>query len=518
MNTVLDIEITRLEEQVRLDTRKSAAERNRWGQFATPPALALDIARYARKHCRKRAIRFLEPAAGTGAFFSAFRQTFPEKTISAAIGVERDPDLACAARALWGEQGLDVTTADFTRLEPPEEPYDLILTNPPYVRHHHLTPDDKSFLQRRTARRCGLKPSGLAGLYVYFLLLSHDWLAERGLAIWLIPSEFMDVNYGEAARDYLTHQVTLLHIHRFCPDDVQFTDALVSSAIVVLRKAPPPTGHKVRFSLGGSLNDPALEQDVCIGELKSAQRWTQFPRRSKKRANVPTVSLGEFFAIKRGLATGANDFFILERSKAKELGISPRFLKPILPSPRYLRQCTIESDHDGYPLLAPQLVMIDCEIPEAQLKDSHPGLWAYLQQGKARGIHEGYLASRRSPWYSQENRPPAPYLCTYMGRSANGRKPFRFIWNKSRAVAANVYLMLYPKRALAERLAADAALYQRVFEALEVVPAETFMKESRGYGGGLFKLEPSELARVPADRLSEILGAVAFPAEPMLFA
>ena len=79
--------------------------------------------------------------------------------------------------------------------------------------------------------------SGLAGLYCYFLLLCHDWMEERGLAVWLIPSEFMDVNYGAALRRYLTERVTLLHIHRFCPTDVQFTDALVSSAVVVFRKS-----------------------------------------------------------------------------------------------------------------------------------------------------------------------------------------------------------------------------------------------------------------------------------------
>jgi hypothetical protein len=34
--------------QADIDTRKSAAERNRLGQFATPNALAIDIARYVQ--------------------------------------------------------------------------------------------------------------------------------------------------------------------------------------------------------------------------------------------------------------------------------------------------------------------------------------------------------------------------------------------------------------------------------------------------------------------------------------
>ena len=40
---------------------------------------------------------------------------------------------------------------------------------------------------------------------------------------------------------------------------------------------------------------------------------------------------------------------------------------------------------------------------------------------------------------------PAPFLCTYMGRQGADGNPFRFFRNHSRAVAANVYLMLYPK-------------------------------------------------------------------------
>jgi adenine-specific DNA-methyltransferase len=52
--------------------------------------------------------------------------------------------------------------------------------------------------------------SGLAGLYCYFMALAHGWMAEGGVAGWLIPSEFMDVNYGRALEAYLLREVTLL--------------------------------------------------------------------------------------------------------------------------------------------------------------------------------------------------------------------------------------------------------------------------------------------------------------------
>ncbi len=69
----------------------------------------------------------------------------------------------------------------------------------------------------------------------------------------------MDVNYGATLRRYLSERVTLVQIHRFCPTDVQFTDALVSSAVVIFRKCPPPAGHTVRFSLLARIDRPQNE-------------------------------------------------------------------------------------------------------------------------------------------------------------------------------------------------------------------------------------------------------------------
>src|SRR5438045_3950350 len=78
-----------------------------------------------------------------------------------------------------------------------------------------------------------------------YLLLADQWLSEGGISAWLIPSEFMDVKYGLAVKHYLTRNVKLLHIHRFCPHDVQFSDALVSSAVVVFEKSSPSTNGRV---------------------------------------------------------------------------------------------------------------------------------------------------------------------------------------------------------------------------------------------------------------------------------
>ena len=513
-----DAEERRQEEQTRLDCLKTATERNKWGQFATPTPLAVSLTRYARTLMGDRAVRFLDPAVGTGSFFSALSNVYAPEQISAATGIELDPLFADAARNLWGNSGLNILQADFTRQKPPAQGFNLVLTNPPYVRHHHLAGDEKDRLKTQLARSLHLPISGLAGLYCYFLLHAHDWMEEDGLAVWLIPSEFMDVNYGATLRRYLSERVTLLHIHRFCPTDVQFTDALVSSAVVIFRKSPPQPGHAIRFSFAGPIEQPQHEALVPVEVVRNSRKWTQFPQTTTVR-NREELNLGDLFTIKRGLATGANSFFILTEAQVKEWKIPRSFVKPILPGPRHVTQDIIEALPSGAPDVSPRLYLLDCNEAEDRIKAQWPRFHEYLEHGREQGIAAAYLASHRAPWYSQEQRPPAPFLCTYMGRSRNGNHPFRFIWNRSQATAHNVYLMLYPKGRLREALMQHSELAPQVFEALRRITPAQLLSEGRVYGGGLHKVEPKELARVAATPLLNTIEAyVRIEHQTMLFA
>jgi len=498
------LEQRRICEQARLDALKNAVERNKWGQFATPPELARSLARYALAGMQGQRIRFLDPAVGTGSFFSALSLESPPGGVVSAVGVELDPLFAASARSLWAGSGLRVVEGDFTLQPVAKERFSLVLTNPPYVRHHHLSTDDKGRLKARLAESLHVEISGLAGLYCYFLLLAHNWMEDQGLAVWLIPSEFMDVNYGNALRRYLTESVTLLHIHRFRPEDVQFTDALVSSAVVVFRKSAPPVGHSARFTLGGSIEGPATEALVPICTLARSGKWTQFPVGAVAGPDGEP-RLGDLFSIKRGLATGANDFFILTGAEADHWGIPSEFLKPILPSPRYLDEDVVGVLPGGSPAIARRLYLLDCSEPEEQVAARWPRFYEYLRGGREQKIHSSYLTSRRVPWYSQEKRPPAPFLCTYMGRSGNGKPPFRFLWNRSQATAHNVYLMLYPRGPLREALEGHPELEMAVFQALRQITTAQMVSEGRVYGGGLHKVEPKELAQIPAGAVLESL-------------
>lgn len=106
-----------------------------------------------------------------------------------------------------------------------------------------------------------------------------------------------------------------------------------------------------------------------------------------------------------------------------------------------------------------------------------------------------------------------------MGRNLVKRdKPFRFIFNQSQATAANVYLLLYPRPAVVKALESDPKLGPLIWKFLDAIPPGTLLGEGRIYGGGLYKMEPKELANVPADAIAALLPTTThFPKQHELF-
>ena len=501
--------------QKALDAQKTSKERNMKGQFATPYTLACSIMKKAKTFCHKRTLSFIEPSIGLGAFYAAFRSVF-KSAAGHALGFEIDSHYYNPSKELWAKEDLELRKADFLKERTNGERFDLLVANPPYVRHHHIDGEKKKELQKEVMQSTGIKISGLAGLYCYFLILSEKWLADGALSCWLIPSEFLDVNYGKAIKQYLLECVDLLCVHKFKADDVQFDDALVSSTIIFFRKGKP-SEKEIEFSCGEDVNVPSRKMKIERKRLTASCKWSNlFVEDTTNYSSNDDCKLGNFFTVKRGIATGDNSFFVMNMDAIEKYHIPSKFLKPVLPSPRYLKEDIISSDNDGNVALTQKQYLFSCNLPEDVLKEKYPSVWEYIQEGVKRGVNKGYICSHRPLWYFCEDRKPAPFVVPYMGRGDSSKKMFRFILNKTKAITTNVYLLLYPKDNYLKCLT-DTKLLNEVWQTLNEVTSEQFATNGREYGGGLHKLEPKELLNIKVPSLPSLLLPKQYVLELSLF-
>lgn len=488
--------------------------------YVTPPEYAKDMAQCALAAFGddSKKIFFGDSAIGTGALFIAIKRLVDtvnndeskNYSFGSAIGIDIDHRMAKEAFLRCSKRGLVVVYGD--AISPSidlGEKRNMMIVNPPYNRHEEIPEEYRDKARELAEAQTGIQVAANSGLYVYHLLIMDKWLDDNGIAVWLLPSIFLQSRYGKAIRQYLTNNVQLVRLHIYDEEKLQFDDTMISTTIVVFRKAAPEEGQKVVVTYGASISEPQFSKTFSLGYLgKEINNWRSIFFNSKDNESTlsQNISFSSLFDIKRGLATGANSFFVINRNKAKEYGIPDIALKPILPKARYLKSLIIQANNDGYPDIEPQMVLIDCDLDEEIIKSKYPDFYDYLQKAKqkdkdGKAITDRTLVKSRKPWYKQELRDPPLFLLTYMGRNKKDLPPLYFLLNQSDAVALNTYILLYPKPWLMKIIRDDDLLCKKLLSALNDSAKKIITQQTRVYSGGLQKLEPNELKNSPIAEL-----------------
>ena len=469
---------------------RTAAHSAKLSSFLTTPRLAKAVVESALEYLQQNEpIRFLDPSIGPGIFYAKLRQLIDESLIEKALGIERDMKIASSTSARWQGTPMKVQSGDF--LEQTGSPtFNLLVANPPYVRSQKL---NKSFamLRRDLERRLNISMDGRSDLYVYFVLAAHAWLSETGVAAWLLPSEFLVTNYGSALRQYLTSEVQLLRVHTFDNESALFDNARVSTTVVIYRKGRSLDGPSVELTNGGTLAAPTASTTMSSVELQKQERWN-WETLHRGAAPRGTITLGELFEIQRGIATGANGWFVLSAEKKDDIGARDTWVRPLIPKSRHLTSNVFDLSNAGVP--ADNLYLIDTDEPIDSLQRTSPSFAEYLMAA-ARDVGGRALVSSRKPFYRQERRTPPLFAFVYMAK-ADVPSSRRFIWNRGQGAILNNYLGLTPREPLRRWLDSDPANIKTLHALLTSLPASELELHGRRYVSDLLKLEPSELKRV----------------------
>src|SRR6266446_4665346 len=306
-------------------------ETNQLGQVATPEPVAAAMAKWVMS-AKPRAV--LDPAAGLGGLLAACRQLNGGVQL---VGVERDTETLRRAKAT-APRGTKLILADYLKSD--GGLFDGIIANPPYVKAHRLDYTEKDW--RFFEERLGTPLDRLTNLYALFLLKIWEDLASRGRAAVLVPAEFLNANFGEEIKERLL-RCRPAGLIVFTPELNLFAEALTTSAIVFFEKG--------RSSASSSLITKANslgEAEAFVGHLLSGARLVRGSRYRKMDSFKPRdkwlnllfngvaasakplfpKTVGDYFDCRRGIATGANNFFCLSGSGLREHGLDLAQVEP----------------------------------------------------------------------------------------------------------------------------------------------------------------------------------------------
>ena len=465
-------------------TIRSPEERRPLGQTYTPRPIIEAMLRWASDHGDP--VRVVDPGAGSGRYLVAAGERFPGAALH---GADIDPLAALMLRANLAAAGLAdrarVHVGDYRALSlPPVDGPTLFVGNPPYVRHHRIAPEWKTWLLE-TARRRGLDASALAGLHVHFFLATAEYGRNGDYGAFITSSEWLDVNYGGLVRPLLLDGLGGQSLHVLAPEAPLFSDATTTSAITCFRIGETPSTMRIRrVESLSDLGRLAGGRSVSRQRLAGTTRWSVLTRETP-RLREGYVELGELCRVHRGTVTGANAVWV-RRDASPDL--PERVLFPSITKARELfgagaRLGSLEALRRVVDLPVDLDVLDDDEREQVD---------RFLREARARGVHEGYIASNRRAWWSVGLRAAAPILATYMAR-----RPPAFVRNDAGARHINIAHGLYPRERMSD------VLLDRLADRLR---AEVTLAQGRTYAGGLVKFEPREMERIPVpgpDMLAE---------------
>ncbi len=441
------------------------------GAFYTPKGIVEPMVRWALD---REPQRLIDPGCGSGRFAAAAVRRSPEIAV---VAIDVDPLatlLTRATLAVLGARNCVVLLRNFTAFGLPRlSGRSAWVGNPPYVRHHELTSATKARAVK-TAATLGHRASALAGLHVHFFLHSARLASPGDLLCFITASEWLGVGYGQVIRDLFLNGLGGVSLHVIDPHAAAFEDAQTTAVITCAEFGRQPSS--VRLQQVDSVQELSnLSGGVTLERrrLEATRRWTPLLRLDQTATSDSLVPLSTIARVSRGVATGANSFFVLSRRRARELGVEQWCRSAITRAEEILDSGGVVRDNPA------RKVLLD--LPKDIDLSKYPAVAAYLRYGEREGVNRRYLCTHRRPWWYVGRQDPPAIMASYMARQAPA-----FAFNPDGLVFVNVAHGVWPHQPLTEHQL--SALVQRLNAA-----RQSFIGFGRTYQGGLEKFEPKEM-------------------------
>lgn len=364
------------------------------GTFYTPMELVEYMVSYIKNRVKLKSV--LEPSMGDGRFVEAFLSISQHIT---AIEISEEKINAKQKEKKWPSK-VTFECADFIQYALGHtEKYDLIIGNPPYISKKNL-PEEQRIASQNVIETFQLSGSLFQNSWVSFILAALRLLSSDGAIFYVLPFEFLQVQYAERLREFLEERFNTIEIITF--QERVFKDIEQDICLVFLSNEKEAKAY-IKYTTLVSPASPEHIFDSVIMRNKPLKKWSNCILNDDETEFIHNLAakytlIGSVGDISPGIVTGANSYFIVDKGQIDDFKMDNLELEVISKSSDLIDQF-IFTKEDFKKLSQKNKKMYLINLNGIDSKYFTDSLLQYLAHGENDKVHERYKCSSRNRWY-----------------------------------------------------------------------------------------------------------------------
>ena len=454
------------------------------GQYFTPIKISKWMYRWVN-FVKPKTI--LDPAVGFGSLLIKFLGNKNKIT-----SVEKDKTIYKKIKRYFPKR-IKVFNTDFFNLDKSYK-FDGIISNPPYIRFQKRKLNKSIFT--RYDKITNLKLSRLSNIYILFCIDLIERLKKNGRAAIIIPNEWMNANFGESFKKYLYKKLSLKKIIYISHNSLVFEKNLSTASILLFDNNSVSNSFLDLVYVKNSeeffnINPNSLNKDgkhwkifrKDWEQLINIKKWDSIFDIKSNRSKNKFIKLGDIVTSKRGIATGANNFFLHNYSFIKKNNLNLKNYKNCIGKAPYVPSLIFKNDDFNNLKSEDKNIYLFDPIHKLSLEEKE-----FIKKGEDQKINKLYLTSKRKIWFQQEQRKSSPIWIPVFNR-----KNIKFILNETNCLVLTSFHNIYPSVFLNKDEITALVGLLNLNDMKEYI-----MSQKRVYGGGLIKIEPKDILDIEA--------------------
>ena len=295
------------------------------GIYYTPDALAKHLAEPLIKGSH---LSIFDPSYGQGALLlasEAISREAPHKQVLDLYGCDLHP----VNGLLTHLPEANLIEQDFFEFQAKKK-FDVILTNPPYIRHQNQLKEKVGYYKGRDKDLFLLNNS--ADVWAYFMIKCIKHLKEEGSIGAILPWAFIQAGYSKELRIWLADQFEEI---KFLALNNPYFDAAQERVVMLWLKGLGKKNKSISAAFAKDFRDDVSYINISATDWK-ADRVLSIPSKginhlfAQLSKDLGFQRLGEFAKARIGVVTGANKYFVRSSEYCISNGFSESQCLPIL--------------------------------------------------------------------------------------------------------------------------------------------------------------------------------------------